>query len=137
MAVKKNEMKSAAEKTVKKTADVQEKAVKADAKKSEVKADKAVKEDKAEKKAEKSVKEEKPAKKAAAKKPAKKAAKAASEIYFEFAGKQIRADEITKAVEAACKADGKKSTGVKIYVKAEDSAVYYVAQDGETGKLDL
>ena len=87
------------------------------------------------------VAEEKPAKKAApAKKPAKKAEKAETEVYFEFAGRQVKAADVTKAVEAACKANGVKSAdvkGVKVYVKAEDNAAYYVLANGESGKIDL
>lgn len=147
MAAKKNDVKSAAEKAVKKETAAPVKAVKeekpaevkAEAKKAEVKAEKPA-EKKAEKAAAKAVKEEKPAKKAPAKKPAKKAEKAGSEVYFEFAGRQVNAADVTKAVEAACKADGVKSAdvkGVKVYVKAEDSAAYYVLKDGRSGKVDL
>lgn len=127
MAVKKTELKEAAEKSLKKTAAAEEK-TQAEAKKA-AKAEKAVKETKTKK----TEKKDKPARKTAAKKTAEKAA----EIYFEFAGKQVSADEIAKAVEAACKAEGKKSKGVKIYVKAEDNAAYYVAENGDAGKLDL
>lgn len=155
MATKKNDVKSAAEKVVKKEAAAPVKAAKeekpAEVKKAEVKAEvKAEKpaekkaevkaEKPAEKKAEKAVKEEKPAKKAPAKKPAAKAEKADAVVYFEFAGRQVKAADVTKAVEAACKANGVKSAdvkGVKIYVKAEDSAAYYVLANGKTGKVDL
>lgn len=156
MATKKNDVKSAAEKVVKKEAAAPVKAAKeekpAEVKKAEVKTEvKAEKpaekkaevkaEKPAEKKAEKAVKkEEKPAKKAPAKKPAAKAEKADAVVYFEFAGRQVKAADVTKAVEAACKANGVKSAdvkGVKIYVKAEDSAAYYVLANGKTGKVDL
>ena len=153
MAVKKNDVKSAAEKSVKKetaapvkAAKEEKAAVKAPEKKAEDKPveKKAAKpaEKKEEKKAAaKTVAEEKPAKKAAsAKKPAKKAEKAEAEVYFEFAGRQVKAADVTKAVEAACKANGVKSAdvkGVKVYVKAEDSAAYYVLANGESGKIDL
>ncbi len=143
MAAKKNDVKSAAEKAVKKETAAPVKAVKEE-KPAEVKAEVKKAEAKAEKKVEKApakaAKEEKTAKKAPAKKPAKKAEKAAAEVYFEFAGKQINAADVTKAVEAACKANGVKSAdvkGVKVYVKAEDSAAYYVLANGESGKVDL
>lgn len=139
MAAKKNDVKSAAEKAVKKETAAPVKAVKEE-KPAEVKAEVKKAEAKAEKKVEKApakaAKEEKTAKKA----PAKKAEKAAAEVYFEFAGKQINAADVTKAVEAACKANGVKSAdvkGVKVYVKAEDSAAYYVLANGESGKVDL
>lgn len=153
MAVKKNDVKSAAEKSVKKETAAPVKAVKeekaavkAPEKKAEEKPAEKKEEKKAAKPAEKkaaakTVAEEKPAKKAApAKKPAKKAEKAETEVYFEFAGRQVKAAEVTKAVEAACKANGVKSAdvkGVKVYVKAEDNAAYYVLANGESGKIDL
>lgn len=153
MAVKKNDVKSAAEKSVKKETAAPVKAVKeekaavkAPEKKAEEKPVEKKEEKKAAKPAEKkaaakTVAEEKPAKKAApAKKPAKKAEKAETEVYFEFAGRQVKAADVTKAVEAACKANGVKSAdvkGVKVYVKAEDNAAYYVLANGESGKIDL
>ena len=168
MAVKKNDVKPA-EKSVKKEAAAPVKAVKeekAAVKATEKKAEEKPVEKKEEKKAAKpaakkedkkaakpaakkedkkasakAVAEEKPAKKAApAKKPAKKAEKAETEVYFEFAGRQVKAADVTKAVEAACKANGVKSAdvkGVKVYVKAEDNAAYYVLANGESGKIDL
>lgn len=144
MAVKKNDVKPA-EKSVKKEAAAPVKAVKeekAAVKATEKKAEEKPVEKKEDKKASaKAVAEEKPAKKAApAKKPAKKAEKAETEVYFEFAGRQVKAADVTKAVEAACKANGVKSAdvkGVKVYVKAEDNAAYYVLANGESGKIDL
>lgn len=146
MAAKKNDVKSV-EKSVKKETAAPVKAVKeekpaevkAESKKAEVKAEKPA-EKKEEKKPAKAAKEEKAVKKAPTKKPAKKTVKAESEVYFEFAGRQISAADATKAVEAACKANGVKSAdvkGVKVYVKAEDHAAYYVLANGETGKVDL
>lgn len=151
MAVKKNDVKSVAEKSVKKETAAPAKAVKeekAAVKATEKKAEEKPAEKKEEKKAAKpaakkedkkasakAVAEEKPAKK-----PAKKAEKAEAEVYFEFAGRQVKAADVTKAVEAACKANGVKSAdvkGVKVYVKAEDNAAYYVLANGESGKIDL
>lgn len=157
MAVKKNDVKSAAEKSVKKETAAPVKAVKEEKaavkapekkaeekpveKKEEKKAAKPAEKKEEKKAAAKTVAEEKPAKKAApAKKPAKKAEKAETEVYFEFAGRQVKAADVTKAVEAACKANGVKSAdvkGVKVYVKAEDNAAYYVLANGESGKIDL
>lgn len=142
MAVKKNEVKAAEEKAVKKESAAPAKAVKEE----KAAPAKAVKEEKAapakkaaEKKEEK--KAAKPAeKKTPAKKSASKKAEKASEVYFEFSGKQVNTAEVVKAVEAACKANGVKSTavkGAKVYVKAEDSAAYYVLENGESGKIDL
>lgn len=145
MAVKKNEATAAPEKAVKKENEAPVKAVKEEkaAPAKAVKEEKAAPAKKAEVKAEK--KEEKKAakpaeKKAPAKKPAPKKAEKAAEVYFEFAGRQVNTAEVMKAVEAACKANGVKSTavkGVKVYVKAEDNAAYYVLENGESGKIDL
>lgn len=139
MAVKKNDVKSAAEKSVKKETAAPAKAVKEE--KAAVKAtEKKAEEKPAEKKEEKKAAKPAAKKAAPAKKPAKKAEKAEAEVYFEFAGRQVKAADVTKAVEAACKANGVKSAdvkGVKVYVKAEDNAAYYVLANGESGKIDL
>ncbi|MBR3148640.1 MAG: hypothetical protein IKF64_00575, partial [Eubacterium sp.] len=85
----------------------------------------------------------------AAKSTAKKAEKATKktaqklatkEIYFEFADKQIEVADINAQVEAAWVAAGHKASSIKsirLYVKAEDSAVYYVINEKESGKIEL
>lgn len=80
--------------------------------------------------------EKKPAKAAEKKAPAKKAAKAKAEtkVYFEYFGKQV---DMAKVVAAVEKKAGAKAKSVRLYVKAEDDAVYYVVDDKETGKIDL
>lgn len=137
MAVKKNDVKSAAEKSVKKETAAPAKAVKEE--KAAVKAtEKKAEEKPAEKKEEKKAAKPAAKKAAPAKKPAKKAEKAEAEVYFEFAGRQVKAADVTKAVEAACKANGVKSAdvkGVKVYVKAEDNAAYYVLANGARRRL--
>ncbi len=129
--------KTATEKAVKETKTVAEKAAKA-TKTAAEKAEKTVKETakKAEKKAEQT--EKKVAKKAAA--PKKSAKKAESEVYFEFAGKQFNPEKVVEDVKAAYVAAGNKESSiksVKVYVKAEDSAAYFVINNKETGKIVL
>ena len=122
----KEEAKSTA-KAVKETAAKAEKTVKEAAKKTEKKVEKAV--EKAEKKTEK---------KAAA--PKKSAKKSAPQVYFEFAGKQIDPAKVVEDVKAAYVAGGNKESAissVKVYVKAEDSAAYFVINDKDTGKIVL
>ena len=120
------------EKTAKKNA---EKAVK-EVKKATDKAEKQVK--KATDKAEKEVKDAAKADKKTAKKAAQKLA--TKEVYFEFAGKQIASSEVTEAVEKAYVEAGNKASSIKsikLYIKAEDSAVYYVINESVTGKIEL
>ncbi len=141
MAVKKNTAAKAAKETT-------EKAVKA-AKETTEKAENAVKETKAKaEKAEKAVKastekaekEVKSAVKAAEKEvksAAKKAVKAKNEVYFEFGGLQFNAADVEKKVRAACGKKASEIKSLKIYVKAEDYAAYYVVNGTESGKIDL
>ena len=147
-AVKKNakEATQKAAKAVKETAVKAEKEVKQataeaekNAKAAKASAEKAVKEvKKATDKAEKEVKEAAKAVKKTAKKTAQKLV--TKEVYFEFAGKQVAASEVTEAVEKAYVEAGNKASSiksVKLYVKAEDSAVYYVINEKVTGKIEL
>ena len=111
-------------------------AVKKAAKEATKKAAEAVKETAA--KAEKEVKDAAKAVKKTAKKAAQKLA--TKEVYFEFAGKQIASSEVTEAVEKAYVEAGNKASSIKsikLYIKAEDSAVYYVINESVTGKIEL
>lgn len=154
MAAKKTDAvkKTAKEATQKAAKAVKETAVKAEkevkqataeaeknAKAAKASAEKAVKEvKKATDKAEKEVKEAAKAVKKTAKKTAQKLV--TKEVYFEFAGKQVAASEVTEAVEKAYVEAGNKASSiksVKLYVKAEDSAVYYVINEKVTGKIEL
>lgn len=127
MATKKTQ---AAAKTAAK--EVKETAVKEAA---PVKEEKAVKET-VKKETAKEAKKAEPAKVAEKKATAKKAAKAKAEtkVYFEYFGKQV---DMAKVVAAVEKKAGAKAKSVRLYVKAEDDAVYYVVDDKETGKIDL
>lgn len=113
MAVKKNTAAKAAKETT-------EKAVKASTEKAEKEVKSAVKA------AEKEVKS-----------AAKKAVKAKNEVYFEFGGLQFNAADVEKKVRAACGKKASEIKSLKIYVKAEDYAAYYVVNGTESGKIDL
>ncbi len=70
----------------------------------------------------------------AKKAPAKRAAKAAAEIYIEYAGSQQSTADITARV---VEATGKKASAIKvlnIYVQPETGKIYYTA-DGTNGEI--
>ena len=107
-----------AEKAVKATAETAEKAVKATAKA----ADKAVK-------------------KTAAKKTTAKKAELKTEMFLQFAGKEYTEKEILQKVKEIWTKNLKRKVGemkdVKIYLKPEESAAYYVVNGDTTGRVDL
>ena len=87
-----------------------------------------------------------PAKKAAVKKPAAKKAPAKkaevkTEIFLQFAGKEYTEKEIFQKVKEIWTKVLKNKVGdmkdVKIYLKPEESAAYYVVNGDTTGKVDL
>lgn len=84
-----------------------------------------------------------PAKKAPAKKaPAKTTAKkeVVTETYIQYAGQETLTSEILAKVKAAYVAEGHKESAiksVKLYVKPEDSAVYYVINEKAVGVVSL
>lgn len=98
------------------------------------------------------VKEDKaPAKKAAA--PKKAAAKttttktaktvkeaAGQNVYIQFAGKEVKTEELVEQVKALWTAQGHRVSSIKsleVYVKPEDAAAYYVINGKENGKIEL
>lgn len=93
------------------------------------------------------VKEEKKpaAKKAAAKKPAAKKSAAKTELktelFLQFAGKEYTEKEILQKVKEVWTKVLKNKVGdmkdVKIYLKPEESAAYYVINGDTTGKVEL
>ena len=115
--------KETAKKAVKKVAETAEKAVKATAKA----ADKVVK---------KTV-----AKKTAAKKSTAKKAELKTEMFLQFAGKEYTEKEILQKVKEIWTKNLKRKVGemkdVKIYLKPEESAAYYVVNGDTTGRVDL
>ena len=115
--------KETAKKAVKKVAETAEKAVKATAKA----ADKAVKKT--------------AAKKTAAKKSTAKKAELKTEMFLQFAGKEYTEKEILQKVKEIWTKNLKRKVGemkdVKIYLKPEESAAYYVVNGDTTGRVDL
>ena len=111
------------EKAVKATAETAEKAVKATAET----ADKAVKKT--------------AAKKTAAKKSTAKKAELKTEMFLQFAGKEYTEKEILQKVKEIWTKNLKRKVGemkdVKIYLKPEESAAYYVVNGDTTGRVDL
>ena len=82
------------------------------------------------------------AEKVEVKKPAaKKAPAKTQEIYFQSAGKEILDKDLTEKVKDIwTKELGNKvkdMTDVKIYVKPEENAAYYVINEDVTGKFEL
>ena len=81
-------------------------------------------------------------KEAAAKLRAEEKAKADNlkpEFVLQFQEKEINLDELAEAAKAAFKAEKKRTlvTDLKIYLKPEEHAVYYVVNGGFSGKLEM
>ena len=82
--------------------------------------------------------------KAAAKKPAAKKTTAkvekVVETYVEFAGNQVLLSNVEASVKAAYVAEGHRESSIKtmkVYVKPEENAAYYVINDNNVGRVDL
>ena len=107
----------------------------------------AVKEDKDhhDGKEEKAAAPKKAAPKAATKTTTTKTAKTAKEaasqnVYIQFAGKEVKAEELVEQVKALWTAEGHRASSIKsleVYVKPEDMAAYYVINGKENGKIEL
>ena len=126
---------------------MQKKTTKAtEVKAAEVKTEVKVEAPKAETKEVKAAAKKAPAKKATTKKaestkkaPAKKAA-ATTEIVLQFQGNEVVVANVEEKVKAAYVAEGHKESAiksVKLYVKPEDSAVYYVINEKAVGVVSL
>ena len=76
------------------------------------------------------------AKKTTAKKATAKVA-AKNTVYIQFNGRQVDYDEVLKKVAADCKKQKASSKEITLYIKPEDNACYYVANNGIAGKVDL
>lgn len=79
------------------------------------------------------------AKKAPAKKATVKAEKVV-ETYVEFAGNQVLLANVEASVKAAYVAEGHRESSIKtmkVYVKPEENAAYYVINDNNVGRVDL
>lgn len=57
----------------------------------------------------------------------------------EFFGNQFSVDEIIERAQKAYKNENKSKTitDIKVYIKPEDNAAYYVVNDNSAGKIDL
>ena len=85
--------------------------------------------------------EETAAKKTAAKKSTAKKAELKTEMFLQFAGKEYTEKEILQKVKEIWTKNLKRKVGemkdVKIYLKPEESAAYYVVNGDTTGRVDL
>ena len=99
----------------------------------------AVKEDKAP--AKKAAAPKKAAAKTTTTKTAKTVKEAASQnVYIQFAGKEVKTEELVEQVKALWTAQGHRVSSIKsleVYVKPEDAAAYYVINGKENGKIEL
>ena len=81
------------------------------------------------------------AKKAPAKKTTAKKAEVKTEMFLQFAGKEYTEKEIFQKVKDVWTKVLKNKVGdlkdVKIYLKPEDSAAYYVINGDTTGRVEL
>ena len=87
----------------------------------------------------KTVAKKAPAKKAPAKTTTAKK-EVVTETYIQYAGQETLTSEILAKVKAAYVAEGHKESAiksVKLYVKPEDSAVYYVINEKAVGVVSL
>lgn len=80
-----------------------------------------------------------PAKKAAAKKAPAKKAELKSQLHVQFAGKSYAQEDLIKIAKDVWKYDLKQKAGdltsVELYVKPEESMVYYVMNKEFTGSF--
>lgn len=81
-------------------------------------------------------------KKATTKKPAKKKVEMTQSAVLQFGGEDFKIDEIIANAQAAFKAENKRKTitDIKVYIKPEERAAYYVVTSGDSeyaGKIDL
>lgn len=139
-AVKATEAKTTVKKTAKKAAaktETAKKAVETAAVKAETKVEAKVEE------AKETVKEAAKAttKKVAAKKTAVKKAVAKKEVktetFIQYNDEQTDMDAVLKRVEADLKAQKVAAKDIKLYIKPQDGACYYVADGKVAGRVDL
>ena len=75
---------------------------------------------------------------AKAKTAAKKAVENKQAVYVQYGDKEVAALDVLEAVKADFKANNKGAVKtVKVYIKPEDNAAYYVVNDKVEGKVDL
>lgn len=81
-------------------------------------------------------------KKATTRKPAKKKTEMTQSAVLQFGGEDFKIDEIIANAQAAFKAENKRKTitDIKVYIKPEERAAYYVVTSGDSeyaGRIDL
>ncbi len=84
--------------------------------------------------------EAKPAVKTPTKKTAaKKAVETKTELYVEFGGQQVFTDKVAEDVKKTYAAQGgtDEIKTLKIYLKPEESAAYFVVNDTTEGRMDV
>ena len=128
----------AVKKTVAKAAKpaVETKAVKAEATKAAAKTTEKAAEAKTTETAKKTTARKTPAKRTTT----KKAAVVTEEVYLQYAGKEFSSADLTAKVKEIWKEMGKKAADlkdIKVYVKPEENAAYYVINNEETGSFGL
>lgn len=77
-------------------------------------------------------KAEKPAKRAYKKRETKKPVEKIQEVYFQYQGNEILAQDVVAKIHAAYKAEGHKVGAIKslrVYINAEEMRAYYVIND--------
>ncbi|MCR5815353.1 MAG: DUF6465 family protein [Ruminococcus sp.] len=75
---------------------------------------------------------------AKAKTAAKKAVENKQAVFVQYGDKEVAALDVLEAVKADFKANNKGAVkSVKVYIKPEDNAAYYVVNDKVEGKVDL
>ncbi|WP_051588931.1 DUF6465 family protein [Ruminococcus sp. NK3A76] len=75
---------------------------------------------------------------AKAKTAAKKAVENKQAVFVQYGDKEVAALDVLEAVKADFKANNKGAVKtVKVYIKPEDNAAYYVVNDKVEGKVDL
>ena len=133
----------AVKKTVEKAAKpaVETEAVKAEATKAAAKTTEKAAEAKTTETAKKAPAKKTTARKTPAKRPTtKKAAVVTEEVYLQYAGKEFSSADLTAKVKEIWKEMGKKAADlkdIKVYVKPEENAAYYVINNEETGSFGL
>ena len=145
VAAKKVEEAKEAVKTVAKAVEAKAEEVKAEAKAAEKAEEKVEKATAApEKKAEAPAKEAKPAKKPGRKpaKEAKAAKKAAAEpkVYVQFGADESSVEAIVEKIKSDYVEQGHRASSIKdlrVYLKPEDGAAYYVINEKVAGRVDL
>ena len=134
---------AATKKTTKaaKVAETAEQAVEAVIEKVEEKAKKSAAKETATDKVEKKPAEKKPVEKKPAKKPAAKKAALTATISVQFAGKSYTNEDLVKIAKDVWQYDLKKEEkdlkSVDLYVKPEESTVYYVFNGTEEGSFGI